>query len=38
MLDWPDNNGKFTSHKLKVSISKSTWNVVRGFIFQFGVI
>ena len=39
MSDWPGNDGKMTSHgNLKVRFSERSSDLVRGFLFQFGVI
>ena len=39
MLEWPGNDEKMTSNSsLKLRFSESSWNVSRGFWFQFGVI
>ena len=39
MSDWPGNDGKMTSHcKIKLRFSEKALIVVRGFLFQFGVI
>ena len=39
MSDWPGSNGKMTSHSnLKLRLSEASLDVVRGFLFQFGVI
>ena len=39
MSDWSSNDGKMTSLKIfKPRFSKSSLDLVRGFLFQFGVI
>ena len=38
MLVWPGNDEKMTSNSsLKLRFSESSWNVLTGFWFQFGV-
>ena len=39
MPNWPDNDRKMTSHSnFKIKLSERSLHLVRGFLFQFGVI